>query len=103
MKAFDSFYIYKASLVCFPKEKSCCSNTKSIGFYRSYDKLVDQIKKAGSDLVEAKWQYLVIERWLEGVWPNIEEGSERWFEFKDNEWKRCAQPEQAKGCVEWTA
>ena len=114
MNSFDPPYIYKAALVQFrplmdmmtgkrPRHTAKL-DVKGIGWAQSYDDLVDRMHKAGGDLVECRWDYLVIEKVFEGIWPGIEEDSERWFEydFEKKVWEKCAKPKEAEGTIHWT-
>ena len=103
---FGRLEFYKAAMVSVKSESSFKFDTRGMGVSRTREYLIDKIKIAGRDLVECKWDYIVIELWIgEGIDPTIVGHSDYWLRFEDNlgEWVPCGKPKEFIGIVDWTA
>jgi len=79
-------------------------DVRKLGWNQFYSDLRSAIDKAGSDLIEARWDYIVIEETHASIWPNVVEGSVIWLHWNETiqKWEPCDEPEWAQGTCHWT-
>jgi len=79
-------------------------DSRNIGWAPNYSDLRADIDRRGSDLIEAKYNYIVIEEVRDGIWGFVVEGSERWLKWDDllEFWVACEKPEELRGTIHWT-
>ena len=104
---FDPFTVFRAAAVCFYQKEignPVLHDSKNLGYCQNFDELIEQINRLGSDLIEARWNFIVIEEVGEGVLVGAVAGSERWLKLSRNtrRWEKCAKPIEAKGIIWWT-
>ena len=101
----NTFTIFKAAtVVFFELNGRPRMDVKGIGYNRNYSDLRDQIDKIGSGLIEARYDYIVIEEVYEGIWGGVRDDIEIWLKWSDNfkMWQLCNKPKEAEGTVHWT-
>lgn len=104
---FDPFTVFRAAAVCFYQKEignPVLHDSKNLGYCQNFDELIEQINKIGSDLIEARYNFIVIEECGEGIWAGAVAGSERWLKWNEKErlWKRCVKPMEARSIIWWT-
>ncbi len=79
-------------------------DTRPLGWYFDRDNLLNNINRCGRDLVECRWDYIVIEEKFEGLGYPVVEDSEYWLEFDDdiNNWSPCSKPSEVEGTICWS-
>jgi len=97
--------IFQSAAVCSPQSpKIRTHDIRRLGWRKNYSDLREDIDRAGSELIEARWDYLVIEEVLEGIWPSTVDAPPIWLCWNDTlrKWIPTKQPSWAVGTIHWT-
>jgi hypothetical protein len=102
---FDPFTVFRAAAVCFYEGLGgkTLHDSKNLGYCQEFDQVIEQINRLGSDLIEARWDYIVIEEYGEGLLRSAKRDSQVWLKWSglDRKWKRIGKPIEARGIVDW--
>jgi hypothetical protein len=76
---------------------------RCVGFYARYSDALHFIEKFGINGLDegGLFKYLVIEKFIEGIYSTSDEFEESWFEtdFKTTKWKEIKKPSKFKGII----
>ena len=92
-------FIYTITTVPEKSGERC----RCVGFYTRYSDALHFIEKFGINGLDegGLFKYLVIEKFLEGIYATSEEFEESWFEadFENMKWKQIKKPKKFKGVI----